>query len=91
MSIISRIVSKSLYSIANFDEELKRQTVKELADKAEIRAEHLSKYLTGKSAITFEKGLEIATKWERRRPFVVTFRSKMMFGLNEEYLDGCGC
>lgn len=65
----------------------KDKTIKELAEIAEIRPEHLSKYINGKANITFEKGLDFANKWDIRERYLIEFRQTMMSTINFQYLD----
>ena len=56
--MISKCVSRALRAVIKD----KNLTIKQAADMADIRPEHLSKYINSKSSISFEKGWEIANR-----------------------------
>lgn len=87
MSITSRNASKALKAVTR-NEEYKYKTVKELAELATIRPEHLSKYLNGKAEMTFEKGLEIANNWDARKLYCREFKKAILWEINFEFLEG---
>jgi len=55
---------------------------------AEMRPEQLSKYLNGKAEITFEKGLEIANKWDFRKLYCREFKKAILWEINMVFLEG---
>lgn len=51
----------------------KNLTIKQAAEMADIRPEHLSKYINQKASITFEKGWEIANRLNDSARFTKLF------------------
>lgn len=81
MDIISRNVSKALHTvIQNYG-----LTIKEAAERVEVRPEHLSKYVNGKLSISFERGYILAVRLDETgrlgSEFTRIFRLQLFFEL----------
>jgi transcriptional regulator with XRE-family HTH domain len=80
MDIVSSNVAKALNSVMRTN----NLTVKQMAERIDIRPEHLSKYLNRKLSISFERGYEIAKKLESSSEYTRVFRYSITYQLSSE-------
>lgn len=80
VNTISNIVSKALKCVIDSQ----NLTIKQAAEIAGVRPEHLSKYVNRKASISFEKGWQICNKLGDSAQFTRVFRYQVDYTLKSE-------